>query len=351
MRRVWLWTGLVGTAVVGLAALAILNPWIHFVSTVSTCRADNQIEAQTRSAADREAMTFVTGLLGTSSATAYAELSTGGRAAVTRDQFDTAARQVRADRPTGPPVVSRTLFAEGVFVSHVLTSVPCSFSHDSEEAVIAEDASKEAHVLLTQAEGYAQRTFDVWVVLEHGQWRVNGFTVHLSQIAGWDGEALWARAKQQRARGHMFNAAELYGAAAETLNGGLYYQSPLWNEFQKDYQTFNPPPEFKGKAPYKWVLGGQTYPVNGVSFIGTGKGQVVLLIYQPSEVWKGDADADRRNRQTIQAFIAAHPEWTETFEAISVRSAKPDNNGGWGTVYEQGNGYVGKSPAADGTRA
>ncbi len=345
MKPIWIGAAVAG--VLGLGALIAFNPWVHFGPVVSTCAEDNEIDSSTRGAVDAEAMKFLGTLTGPNSSAAYAELSAAGRAAVPRDRFGNAARQVTAEATTGPPAVSRTFLVQGVYPAKVLTAVLCGINHGSAETVAAEEAPTEAHVLLTQLIGNAERTFDVWLVTEDGRWKVNGFTVHLSRIAGWDGKALWEQAKQQRAREHMFNAAELYGAASETLNGGWYYQSPDWNDFQKDFGTFTQPPEFQGNWPRKWVLGGRTYPINGVTFMGIGKGQVLLLLVQPSQVWNGDADADRRNRQTLEAFIAAFPEWPETFEAVSVRSMKPDNSTGWGTVYERGKGYVGKKPEGD----
>jgi len=85
------------------------------------------------------------------------------------------------------------------------------------------------------------------------------------------------------------------------------------------------------------------------TIVGVDKGQVILVIDQPSSEWKGDADADRRNRQTIDAFLEAHPEWVESFDAIAVRSNEPGTNRFFGSVYQKGKGYMTSKQSGQGS--
>lgn len=205
-------------------------------------------------------------------------------------------------------------------------------------------APKEAHVLLTEGLVNASRIFDVWLVQDDGQWRVNGFSANLSTLGGRDGETLWRRAKEQRARGHLFNAAFLYKSAEQTLSRGAFYQLPDWAAFSRDLNTFKPPAELTGQGPYSWTLNGRPYAITNTEIDTLDGGKTILVIDQPSPVWKDLADADRRNRETIHAFLFSHPEWAETFNAIVVRSAMPGSGQSYGTVYENGKGYLHAPP-------
>jgi hypothetical protein len=51
-------------------------------------------------------------------------------------------------------------------------------------------------------------------------------------------------------------------------------------------------------------------------------------------------EIDAQNRKFLDAFRTAHPEWEKVFGFMSARAMKPDNSGGFGTVYASGKGYA-----------
>jgi hypothetical protein len=341
MRRGgWISLALV-VAVVLAVGVVIMKPKFSVGPAVAACYADAAIAPDERRPIEDRARGFVGLLLGASPRNAYAELSTVTRASSNPDQIKFKARQLNEIKEVSPPSVTRTLLIDGLVGAPPGTKVPCGDLRDSGgvEAVAFASAPKEAHVLLTEGLLNAERTFDVWLVFEDGRWRVNGFSFNLSMIGGRGGESLWSEAKEQRARGHVLNAAFLYLAASQTLSRGPYFELPDWAAFSRDYATFRPPAELSGSPPYRWTLGGRTYDILHAMIVGVDKGQVILAIDQPSCEWKGDGDADRRNHQTIDAFIAAHPEWSETFDAIAVRSNEPGTNRFFGSVYRKASGY------------
>jgi hypothetical protein len=185
----------------------------------------------------------------------------------------------------------------------------------------------------------ATRVFEVWLVREDGRWSVNGFSADYGSLGGRDGDAWWSEAKEQRARGHLFNATFLYKAAEQTLNRGAFYQLPDWAEFSRDLDTFKPPPELVGPGPYNWTLNGHPFAITRMEIVTLNNGKTALVIYQPSPAGADVADADRRNRETINAFLVTHPEWAEAFSAVVVRSPIGSDQS-YGTVYESGKGYL-----------
>jgi hypothetical protein len=308
---------------------------------VSTCYADNEIDPAIRHAIESDARRFVTALLGASPGSAYSQMSLAGQASISARQMEAAASQLKAERETSAPTVTRTLFINSLFGAPTGFKTACDIAGSGgPELLSISSAPKEAHVLLTEGLENAARIFDVWLIQVDGQWRVNGFSANLSALGGRDGDAWWKLAKEQRARGHAFNAAFLYKAAEQTLYRGAFYQRGDWAAFSRDLESFKTPPELNGQGPHSWSLKGHSYSVTQTKMVSLDGGKALLSIYQPSPNWKGEADADRRNRDTIDAFLATHPEWTEAFDAIVVRSAIPGTGQSFGSVYEKGRGYL-----------
>ena len=65
--------------------------------------------------------------------------------------------------------------------------------------------------------------------------------------------------------------------------------------------------------------------------------------------WEGEAAADAQNRALIDAYDAAHPEWREIANALSVRTEMPADGELFGTVLDRGAGYA--EPPAPAPRA
>ncbi|HEY2050128.1 MAG TPA: hypothetical protein VGH03_12355 [Caulobacteraceae bacterium] len=320
--------------------------WLRVGPVIDVCYADGEISPAKRKPIETEARTFIDGLLG-DPLDAYAQMSTIGSAVVTSDQITTLSAHLKTSPQAAPVRVIHTLFIDSLISAPPGSKIPCSDASGPRgvEFVSFGPQAREAHVLLSEGLGNAERTFEVWLAQEDGAWRVNGFSYGLSSIAGHDGEFFWNHAKEQRARGNMFNAAFLYVAAATTLSRGPDYATRSWTAFAKDYASFVPPPELSGTLPFKWLIDGDTYEISSVQVVGASRGQLALLIDQPSPNWRGEQDAERRNHETIDAITAAHPEWMETFDAIVVRSAAPGLNRVFGSVYDKDKGYLASKPA------
>lgn len=338
------WMMLLGVLVLTACVIgaSVIGLQIHIGPVIAVCRTDDEIAAPDRQALDTAATAFVAAVLKSDPKRAYATMSTAGHAAATQAQFETVAKGLQAARSIGPPSVHRTYEIEGITGDSPATRGSCDEPGSAGGPTfvsIGGGGGKQGHVLVVDPLDNAKRTFDVWMTSEGGSWRVNGFYGQLSEIAGRDGEALWAEAKAQRTRGHAFNATLLYAVASQTLSRGPNLQLSVAPAFQKDIGSFTQAAELKGPPPFHWTLNGQAFVVSNVTYSGVNDGKVVLVINQAPAPWKGERDADQRNHRLIDAFMATHPEWLETFDAITARSPTEEPNTSFGSVYERGLGY------------
>ena len=87
-------------------------------------------------------------------------------------------------------------------------------------------------------------------------------------------------------------------------------------------------------------MDGKDYTVEQVVTSGV-EGKLVLQIVRRDPEWDGadQADAERRNRAFVDAFLKAHPEYKEVFGFILARILPKTGENGWGTVYDPEKGY------------
>ncbi len=159
-------------------------------------------------------------------------------------------------------------------------------------------------------------------------------------IAGRTAQALFDTARTERDAGHVFNAALLSSLTAAALAArGPYLELDFFVQTAREnWKTFVVPPELSGAPPFSWTMNGKTAAVSGVSLLGVG-GEIGLVFELPQPDWPGDADVDRHNREFLDDFRAAHPEYASAFQFLLARAHKPDNSGGVATAYENGKGY------------
>lgn len=339
------WIALAAVAVVAVAAATGTSVGIWVRPYIASCRRDAEITANEQRRIHLTAERFVSDMLSKSPHAAYQSMSKIGQAYVSASDFDALAHQLASEQSGGTATVVHTYMTSILPPPRDGTVIPCDASKDSALLRMGEQ-SEQAHVILSYPVTSGRRSYDVWMISENGDWRVAGFHSGLIEISGHSGEDFWTLAKQQRARGHTFNATLLYKAAAVTLDRGPYIQPAVWGKFKADYEQFSPAPELKGSGPYLWTLKGENFPIRSVSFLGMEGNKMVLIISQPSTIWAGDADADLRNHRLIDAFIAAHPDWEESIDAIVARAIGPDPSSSYGTVFEKGSGYVRRAPGS-----
>jgi|CXWL01.1.fsa_nt_gi hypothetical protein len=308
--------------------------------SVGICQANNQIAGGDRAQINSTALEFME-LFARAPLAAHQQMSRSGRAAtLERASVENAQASYNATETVGAPAVTETYLLRFLSGSETGLRVPCSF-HGGRAVFVSRGGAPASAVVLIAEElsGSSQRTTSVWLEHEDGEWRVRAINFGFSRIVGRDSEQLWEAARQQRARGHLFNAALLYVAAQSASYRGAFYQSRMMQDFNTDYGTFAAPEMLRGTPPFRWTLNGETFQVSQVHYNGFGSGDVGLVITQSSSPWTESTEAEAINRRLIDAFVVGIPEWNETFDAIIVRAPGTASNEVWGTVYTRTTGY------------
>lgn len=264
----------------------------------------------------------------------------GRSATIEREPIERAHASYTSTETVGPPEVTDIHLLRFASGSETGQMTPCDLSGGRAVFVARGGTMASAVALITEElPGSSQRTTSVWLERESDGWRVRAFSFGLSRINGKSSEQLWEEAQHQRQLGHEFNAAMLYVAARGSADRGMFYQPRMMQDFNADYGTFETPELIRGTPPFTWRFGDETYQVTRVEYMGFSSGDVGLIINHAPDAWTEYAEAEAINRRLIDGFIAAHPDWSETFDAVIARAARPGGNEVWGTVYTKSNGY------------
>jgi hypothetical protein len=196
----------------------------------------------------------------------------------------------------------------------------------------------QAYVILSSKTPNNDWAMTIWLMQESGGWHINDFSLNLSTMVGVTARKMLEMAETEEKAGELFNASMLYQGAMFLTQRGPDLQLGLAQTARTKLQAFNPAPELKGTPPFTWTLNGHDYVVNGVTLLGI-EGKLGLVFVLPQKDWPDDKEIDARNRRFLDDFMATHPGWSRAFGFLTGQAAKPDNSGGFRTIYEKNKGY------------
>lgn len=304
----------------------------------SSCAIDGQIDPGNRAALSAAALAFVNGVLASDPEQAYSAMTGEVRAHTPERQFADSLTSLQGMAPYANLHVAHIYFIRSTG-SGIEARALCGTAGGNKWVSVAiKPGRTQAHVEIAASTRNNDWAFTLWLVPEGGAWKVQYFNTSASAIVGHGPEMLLARARAERAAGRMFNASMLYAGVQATAGRGSTFELGIMQDLQKDLTTFKVPQELKGSTPYRWTLAGHTYKVAQVSLIGF-EGKLGLIFTLPKPEWLGDADADESNRIFIADFRNAHPDCSLAFAFLAASATKPDNSGGFRTVYENGKGF------------
>jgi hypothetical protein len=86
-------------------------------------------------------------------------------------------------------------------------------------------------------------------------------------------------------------------------------------------------------------MNGNVYSVQHVT-IQSVFGKLGLSFNLPQKAWGGPDAAEASNHAFLTDFVAAHPDAPRVFSYLIARALKPDNSGGWATVWSAEKGFL-----------
>lgn len=329
--------GLLGILLVsGLGAVYAFG-LINFGVIGSSCAMDEEIASPERAAANDAGMAFLNAVLSSRSETAYSMMTRKAQDTTSAEKLSVDLNGL-AKQSFAKLRIAHTYFVETLGSGQDQRVVCGTISGTDWVAVEATPGARQAYVVISAETINNDWAFTFWLLSEGANWRVHSFHADFAAIVGRTPDDLLKLARQQSDAGHAFNAQMLYVALGGVVGRGPVFQLGIVQTIQGDLRNFKRPTELQGQPPFNWRLSGMEYKVRGVTILGID-GKLGLIFILPQAIWNGDDDADKRNHAFLDAFMATHPEYSEVFGFLVAQAQKPDDSGGFRTVYEANKGY------------
>ncbi|HEX4304070.1 MAG TPA: hypothetical protein VHZ78_14835 [Rhizomicrobium sp.] len=330
----------VAVVLLGGVGIAFATGALKVGATSGVCETDDEVPAEDRASAGNAALAIVKAMMAGDSAAAYTSMTAETRANVPADKNAQFVQLVKAMMDKAPdPKVSHVYLVDTAGSGPDARAICGLVSGDRWVSLEVKPGLRQAHVVVTAQTHNNAWEFSVWLLPEAGGWRVQYVNLNPSTIVGHTVDDMLALARQARDAGHIFNAAMLYSAAQQLMSRGPAFQLGVAQTINDDLAHFTLPPELQGQPPFVWTMGGKSYTVGQAGAMGIA-GQIGLAFALPQTRWADDAQIDARNREFLDAFRAAHPDYADSFSFLVARALKPDNSGGFGTVYDNKKGYA-----------
>ncbi len=302
---------------------------------VSSCLENEKIDPRKRSAVEDAALRFTRASLSNDANSAYDQFTTEVKQNLTREQFEASLRQILL--PLGS---LKDVKAQHTYLLDLIGTSPqrivCGNDISRPQgwvAVAAKDVPEQAHVLVGAQALNNAWVFALWLIPEHGQWRVQSFYANAATLADKSGEDVWLLARAEKDKGHFLNAAILYTAAASLAFRGPNFQLGILPTIQEEMQQLSVAEDLKGQPPFLWKGSGRSFKVLQLGPISIG-GKTYLVIDHEVEPWKNDEQVEGWSRELMRYFVARFPEYSEIFAGLVIRGRERGSNRLFGTVEE-----------------
>ena len=292
-----------------------------------TCLTTNDMDEATRSALVATGKRFYdlaahgdAASLRQSAITSLATNFSGIEGAVKDNQANLSAAQPEQRPPfllkaEGNEPLARAEFLCGVFGSQGQT-------RDSAVFVIP-NLPPGNYGIVTLEAASAQGAHTVSFVLQQqaADWKLGGFYVRLTKVAGHDGNWFADRAREFKAKGQNHNAWFYYGEARELLVPVPFMATATTDKLYDEMQTVKP----ADLPPADLTAGTKTYKITDLFPIPVGQDFDLVVRYQSADV----SDTGRTfqdNAAVMKALVAKYPELRDAFAGIVVRAVEPSGH-------------------------
>jgi len=219
--------------------------------------------------------------------------------------------KVEGDKP-----VERAEFLCGVFGKNGQTANSAAF-------VIPNMPPGTYGVVTLEVSG-AQKVQTVSFVLQqHGaDWKIGGFYVHASQVAGHDADWFADKARAFKTKGQKRNAWLYYLQARELAVPVAFMYTQLTDKLYDESQAVKPTDLPMDGSTVDLVVGGKTCKLTTVFPVTVGQDLDVVVKYQAADVSHTD-QTFKDNMAVIQALVTKYPELRDAFAGVVARAVEP----------------------------
>ena len=170
----------------------------------------------------------------------------------------------------------------------------------------------------------AQKPQTVSFVLQQqgADWKIGGFYVHASQVAGHDADWFADKARAFKAKGQNRDAWLYYLQARELAVPVPFMYTLTTDKLYDESQAVKP-----GDCPMDGntvdlVAGGKTYKLTAMFPVAVGQDLDVVVKYQAADV-SHTSETFKDNMDVIHALVAKYPELRDAFAGVVARAVEP----------------------------
>jgi hypothetical protein len=189
---------------------------------------------------------------------------------------------------------------------------------------------------------YAVETLDVptpkqpytvsFVLQQEGKdWKVGGFYVKETQIAGHDGNWFAERARAFKAKGQNRNAWLYYIEARDLAVPVSFMYTQTTDKLADESETVKPADLPVSGNTIELAAGGKTHRLTTLFPLGVGQDIDLVVKYQSADV-SNTAQTFQDNTAVIKALVGKYPEFRDAFDGVVARAVEPTTGRDYGSL-------------------
>jgi hypothetical protein len=170
----------------------------------------------------------------------------------------------------------------------------------------------------------AQKAQTVSFVLQQQgpDWKIGGFYVHASQVAGHDAPWFADKARAFRTKGQNRDAWLYFLQARELAVPVPFMYTQTTDKLYDESQAAKPNDCPSDGETVDMVAGGKTYQLTSMFPVAVGEDLDVVVKYQASDI-SHTAETFKENMAVIHALVAKYPELRDAFAGVVARAVEP----------------------------
>jgi hypothetical protein len=179
----------------------------------------------------------------------------------------------------------------------------------------------------------AKQPYTVSFVLqqEGKDWKIGGFYVKETQIAGHDANWFADHARVFKAKGENRNAWLYFIEAGDLAVPVPFMSTQVTDKLADEAETAKPADLPGGGSTIELAAGGKTPRLTALFPVAVGQDLDLVVKYQSADV-SNTAQAFKDNTAVITALIAKYPEFRDAFDGVVARAVEPTTGRDYGSL-------------------
>ena len=167
--------------------------------------------------------------------------------------------------------------------------------------------------------------------LEGKEWKLGGFYVKETQVAGHDANWFAERARAFKTKGQNRNAWLYYVEARDLAVPVPFMYTQMTDRLADESETVRPADLPVSGNTVELAAGGKTHRLTAVFPLGVGQEIDLVVKYQSADV-SNTSQTFQDNMAVIKALVAKYPEFRDAFEGVVARAVEPSTGRDYGSL-------------------